>query len=212
MGVRVSNSEIMEIFKKVDEIKADSNLSEEEINRQVKMNHDLIVQKMSFLVYGQARQYIMFPNYEDIVQEGFIGLIRAIQQFEWPRYPNFFAYSDQWIRNGVKRAAGHFDIVYNPNRTRVIYSEPDENEVAPDDTPYEALFNKERKDYIAEILSEFSEIDRKIVQKIFGLEGNKVETLREIGPQFNLSHERIRQIKNSVIDKLRKDLRLQEIT
>jgi len=67
MGVQVSNNEIMEIFKKIDNIKINPSLSEEETNKQIKINHDLIVQKMSFLVYGQARQYIMFPNYEDII-------------------------------------------------------------------------------------------------------------------------------------------------
>ena len=212
MGVRVSNNEIMDIFKKIDDVKVNSGLTEEEINKHTKINHDLIMKKMAFLVYGQSRQYTKFPNYEDIVQEGFIGLLRAIQKFEWNRYPNFFAFSDQWIRNGVKTAASRFDIVYNPNRNRVIYSEPDEKEIDTDNAPDKILFNKERRDYITEILNEFSERDKKIVQKIFGLEGQEAETLRKIGTQFNLTHERIRQIKNSVIDKLRKDLRLQEIT
>jgi len=211
VSVQVSNTEIMDMFKHIDVVKHNSNLTEEEIEKQVKEHHDLIMQKMSFLVLGHTRQYINFPNYEDLVQEGLMGLLKAVKKFEWRRYPNFFAFSAQWIRHGVKKAASRFDIVYNPNRNRVIYAEPDENET-DSDTPEEMFFNQERKDCIDKILDEFPERDKKIVQKIFGLGGRKPETLREIGPQFNLTYERVRQIKNNVMTKLRKNSRLQEIS
>ena len=211
MSVQVSNSEIMDIFKQIDVIRYNSNLTKEEIEKQVKEYHDLIMQKMSFLVLGHTRQYINFPNYEDLSQEGLVGLLKAVQKFEWRRYPNFFAFSARWIRNGVKKGASRFDVVYNPNRNRVIYAEPDENE-ADLDNPEEMFFNQERKDCIDKILDEFPERDKKIVQKIFGLEGQKPETLREIGPQFNLTYERVRQIKNNVMAKLRKNSRLQDMS
>lgn len=213
MVVRASNSEIMDMFKKIDSINLNKDLSEKEIAKQVKACKETIVKKLSFLVYSHTRYYKRFPNYEDLVQEGFVGLITAINKFKWEMFPNFFAYSDQWIRHKVKKGASRFDVVYNPDKSRVIYAEPDESEIDSSGSPEEMLFNKERSDCIKEVLCDFSERERQIVQKIFGLEGKLPETLREIGPQFNLTHERVRQIKNRVIDRLRKnnDPRLQEI-
>jgi RNA polymerase sigma factor (sigma-70 family) len=201
----------MEMFKKIDEFKDNSILPQNKIDLIVTKKQDEIINKLSFLVYNQARQYRNFPNYDDLVQEGFIGLLKAVRKFKWQRFPNFFVFSDQWIRHYVKRAAGRFDIVYNPNKTRVIYAEPDENEVDLRETPDETLFAQERRRNISRILGEFSEQDKKIVQKIFGLDGERPQTLREIGPQFNLTHERIRQIKENVLNKLKKNQELNEL-
>lgn len=205
MSKIVSNSEIMDMFKEIDEFRLESDLTPEKLEEAVRRKQDLIVEKLSFLVYSNARPYRNFPNYDDLVQEGFVGLIKAVRKFEWHRFPNFFVYSNQWIRHSVKRSASRFDVVYNPNKNRVVYSEPDETEVIPaDEGPEEVFFSQEKVDSIDKILGDFPDRDREIVQRIFGLGGFKPQTLREIGPQFNLTYERVRQIKNNVINKLRK--------
>lgn len=208
----VSNANILEMFKEIDVIKSDENYTVTERDKYIKDIKDKVILKLSFLVYGQTRQYRNFPNYEDLVQEGFVGLARAVKKFDWTLNPNFFGYVDQWIRHSVKRAASRFDIVYNPNKTRVVYSEPDENEIDVGASPEEDMFNKELSENIDLVLCEFSEREREIVRKIFGLGGVLPETLREIGPQFNLTHERVRQIKNAVIDKLKKNERIIEMS
>lgn len=200
----VSNAHILEMFKEIEAAKDDDSLTEVEKQSIKKRIHDAIVEKLAFLVYSQTKQYRSFSNYEDLVQEGFIGLVNAVQKFNPVLYDNFFGYADQWIRHSVKRAASRFDVVYNPNKTRVIYSEPDESEEDPGEGPETILFIKERQACIERVLQDFSEREREIVNRIFGLSGQRAQTLREIGPQFNLTHERVRQIKNNVIDKLRK--------
>jgi len=211
VGTHVSNNEIMDLFRAIGVVRLNSTLSETEAETEVEKIREIIVKKMSFLVYYHTKRYINLPNYEDLVQEGFMGVVKAVNKFKWEMYPNFFAYSDQWIRNGIKKAASRFDVVYNPDRSRVIYAEPDEDEVDAGSTPDEILFEKERSRLISKVLEEYPERERLIVKKIFGLEGHDQETLREIGPQFDMSYEGIRQIKEKVIDKLREDSSLQEI-
>ena len=201
----VSNSEIMKLFKDVEEIKK-SEADSSSVNKQIKQIHDQIIDKLSFLVYYNAKQYKKFPNYEDLVQEGFVGLIRAVKKFEHWRFPNFFVFADQWIRHSIKRSASRFDVVYNPNRSRVIYSEFKDSEVQTDTGLEDDISKKDIMENVERILGNYSSREREIVQKVFGLNDCKDQTLREIGPQFNLTHERVRQIKNNVIRKLRRNL------
>lgn len=207
----VSNSDIMNLFGIINQIKSNSELNETQKQKQIKQLQDNMIADLSFLVYGQTKQYHFFPNYEDLVQEGFIGLMTAVYKFDCTINTNFFAYAEQWIRHSVKRAASKFDIVYNPNKIRVVYSEPDEDEVDIEKNLEDIYFIKERIDKIEKILNDFPEKEREIVCKIFGLFGHQPQTLREIGPQFDLTYERIRQIKNNVIDKLKQHQQLIEM-
>ncbi len=213
MSKFMTNKDVIGLFKRVDELKSD-NLPGEQISKEIKMIHDKIIKGLSFLVYSNAKSYRKFSNYEDLVQEGFIGLIRAVRRFDHNLFPNFFVYSERWIKHSIKRSASKFDVVYCPNKNRVVYAEPadidKEEEVS--ETPEDVLFIKETEQKIEEVLNDFPDRDREIVKRIFGLgEFGSPQTLREIGPSYGLTHERIRQIKNKVISKLRKNESLNEL-
>lgn len=200
------------MFMGIDEFRAESNLTDEELAKIIQKMQNNIVDKMKFLVYSNARPYRKFSNYEDVVQEGFVGLIRSVHKFKWSLFPNFFVYSNQWVRHYTKRAASRFDVMFNPNKSRVVYSEPDENKSIPaEDTPDGIFFRQERANGVNEILNHFPDRDKEIVRMIFGLGGYKPQTLRKIGSRFNLTHERVRQIKNNVLNKLRKNQTLRNI-
>lgn len=201
MSKIVSNDSIMDMFKEIDDMTGEIEITEKRKE---------IVERISFLVYGQAKPYRNFSNYEDLVQEGFVGLLKAVEKFKWRMFPNFFIYSGQWIRHYIKRSASRFDVVYNPNKTRVVYAEPNELEVDLSDSPYEILFAVEREEGINMVLAGLSNTERQIISMIFGLDGQKQETLRKIGPKFNVTYERIRQIKNNALVKLKRNPKMSE--
>lgn len=215
MGRFITNAEVIELFKHAEELQNDKDLTEETRERKVQDIHNRIVEGLDFLVYSHAKQYRKFPNYEDLVQEGFIGLLRATRKFNYNLFPNFFVYAEKWIKHCIKRSASRFDVVYSPNKDRVVYAEPTEigEEEEVEDTPEEIFFSKEQSIKVEEELSKLPQRDKEIVQRIFGLGeyDNDPQTLREIGPMFDLTHERIRQIKNKVIEKLRKNENLGEL-
>lgn len=213
MAKFMTNEEVLKMFGTIEELEQ-SDLPKETIDKKVKEIKDRIVEGLSFLVYTNTKGYRSFPNYEDLVQEGFFGLINAVRKFDTKLFPNFFVYAERGIRRSVKRAASKFDIVYNPDKTRVIYAEPADLGEEPEvqDVPEQIFFAKEQKEKIEKILSDFPDRDREIVEHIFGIGNNyPPKTLREIGPIFDLTHERVRQIKNRVIDKLRKNKMIEEL-
>ena len=210
----MTNSDVIKLFEKIDMLKQNNDISKEILDYEISKIHDKIANGLSFLVYSNAKPYKSFPNYEDLVQEGYEGLIKAIKRFDYTLFPNFFVYSEKWIRHRIKRAASRFDIVYCPNRNRVIYAEPSEigREEEIEETPENLFFAEETKHKIIEALGEFSDREKDIMMRIFGLgDYNIPQTLREVGPSYGLTHERIRQIKEQVISKLRKNEKLNEL-
>ncbi|KKN00416.1 hypothetical protein LCGC14_1138040 [marine sediment metagenome] len=208
----MTNKDVIGLFERVDKLKS-NNLPEEQLDKEIASIHNKIIKGLSFLVYSNAKSYRKFPNYEDLVQEGFIGLIRAVKRFDRNLFPNFFVYSERWIRHSIKRSASRFDVVYCPNKNRVVYAEPADvgAEEETNETPEDVLFVKETCQRVEEILNDFPDRDCEIIKRIFGLGEFKPQTLREIGPFYGLTHERIRQIKNKVILKLRKNESLNEL-
>jgi len=209
----MTNADALKLFEQIDNLKASKDLPQEVLAKEVNALQSKIVEGLAFLVYSNTKMYRKFPNYEDLVQEGFIGLLRAVRKFDRTLFPNFFVYSERWIRHSVRRAASRFDIVYNPNRSRVVYAEPSElgQEEEVEHGPEEIFFEKEKEERIAAVLGDLPDRDREIVKRIFGLDEYPPQTLREIGPMFDLTHERIRQIKNKVMAALRKNESLGEL-
>ena len=204
---RVSNDEVMLRFKQIEELKQNS-ASEETL----KGLRDRIVEDLSFLVYRNTSRYKRFPNYEDLNQEGFIGLIKAVNRFEYTRFPNFFVFANQWIINSIKRSAKKHDVVYNPNRNRVVYSSDDTTLNAPsDELDLECLlFDKQKYGAILDVVVTLSPRDNTIISSLFGI-NTKEHTLRETEKYCDLTYERIRQIKNKVITRLRSNKLLIEL-
>lgn len=208
MNCKLSNEEVMGIFKDIEKIKSEQ---PHECAKKIEKLQNMIVNELAFLVFHQAKPYRRFPNYEDIVQEGYIGLIKAARRFDYTRFPNFFVFADQWIWNNIKKAASKFDVVYDPTKKRVIYAEPVRFDEEDSTTPENSFIADENVQKINKVLAQLSDRERIIIEKTYGIRDGKECSLREIGPQLNLTHERIRQIKNEVLNKLKDDKDLQDI-
>jgi len=166
---------------------------------------DKIVSQTSGLVYKNCNRYKKFSNYEDLLQEGFIGLIKAINSFDPKRFSNFISYADRWVMHYVKRAASRYDIVYDPRRHRVVYAEINESDFLLEDMPDNIFAEQERKELLNNAIKKLSYRESSVVRQSFGID-SKTKTLEEIGAQFGISYERVRQIKVNAIKKLKKSL------
>src|SRR5271157_1536108 len=112
----ITNNEVIKTFEEIELLKKDKKYD------KVTVLQNKIVNDLAFLVYSQAKSYRKFPNYCDLVQEGYIGLLRAVRKFDPALCSNFFFYCERWIRHSIKRAASRFDVVYCPDKKRVVYT------------------------------------------------------------------------------------------
>lgn len=205
-------------FNEVANCKPLSKEEEYELWRKYKYEGDmkardkLISSNLKF-VASIAKQYQgRGLSYADLIAEGNIGLIKALDKFDGERGFKIISYSVWWIRQTIlealakRNASDDEDLPFDYEKPLVTDDEDHQTEMTDDNYISEdSGENKEiaQAEAIRFLMDYLNQRERNIITKYYGLDGNKPKTLEEIGMEYGLTKERIRQIKNTSFKKMR---------
>ena len=145
------------------------------------------------LVVSVAKRYVgRGLPFLDLIQEGNLGLMKAAEKFEPERGFKFSTYATWWIRQSITRAIADqgrtiripVHLVENINRVKKTAGE---------------LLRRE----LMNVLKSLTPREERVIALRFGLEDGRSRTLEELGREFNVTRERVRQIEAKALRKLR---------
>lgn len=259
----------LEIYlKEISKIPLISPSAEITLSRQVRKGNayarEQMIQSNLRLVVKIAQDYTGFGlPLLDLISEGNIGLMKAVERFDPERGNKFSTYAAWWIKQGIKRALANqsktirlpVHLVEKLAQMRRLISRltgelgrvPTDEEVGEalgipaskvnhlkqasqdpssldasihdEDTlelgetvsdhntpsPFDSLSEKNLRELVAEVLHVLNERERAILSLRFPLDDpEKQLTLKEVGSKFQITRERIRQIQNNALKKLRR--------
>ena len=153
-------------------------------------------------------------SYADLIAEGNIGLMKALDKFDGERGFKVISYSVWWIRQTIlealakRNASDDEDLPLDYEKSMSVVIEDDNQ---PEDFSNDSYVNDgietnhelEREQALQFLMEYLNQRERNIITKYYGLDGNKPKTLEEIGMEYGLTKERIRQIKNTSFKKMR---------
>ena len=172
---------------------------------------DKLVNANLKFVVNYAKQYRKSGvPFSDLISEGNIGLIKAAEKFDETKGVKFISYAVWWIRNSIQECINRYlgnveevnaetHVFDNCKKAEYDYS----SKIVNEEFEEELTNLQSREATISELMKTLKKREIRILSLYFGLYDGKEMTLDEIGQEMDLTKERVRQIKDKALVKLK---------
>ena len=194
-------------------------------NGDLDAQNEILTSNLRFVFNIASRYKGQGAAISDLISEGNLGLVKAIQKFDPERDVKFISYAVWWVRNSMqefikkRQACLNFekdeDTLNIPLTSNKIPDTEDEwverKDAMLSDEEDEAKreLHKNQRKIVNELLGILEGREKYIVEQYYGI-GCKEKNLEEIGRELGITKERVRQIKLSCLNKLRSNILLME--
>lgn len=162
----------------------------------------------------------MGVDFPDLVSEGNEGLMKAIDHFDESKGVKFITYATFWIRDSMRSAIrkcpenktvdakvdDYLGEFAEKERKMYLRHSGTDNSLDVEDDTEERMDKWQNLDTVNTILPCLTEKERYVIERNFGLNGKKEMSLKDIGDELNLTKERVRQIRNDGMMKMRNEI------
>lgn len=186
-------------------IKDIRNIQKGDPARAKKMEDELIV-SLSYLVHSVVFRYKRFDNYDDLYQEGMIGLIKAVQQYNADTSFHFTRYAMWWVKARIVRSIKKLNLIKisgDDNTKYHMQYDINENDIIEEDNPEQRAILMEEIKNLQTSLSLLPEKHQQIIKMRYGLDDMKEHNLQDLGTKLNMTREGIRQLEHRILNKIK---------
>lgn len=169
-----------------------------------RMEDELIV-SLAYIVHSVIFRYKKFDNYEDLYQEGMIGLIKAVKQYNSDTSFHFTRYALWWIKARVMRSIKKLSLITvsgDDMRYLMQYDVKDSDLIEDNDPEKKAILTEEIGN-LHEVVNALPEKHQQIIKMRYGLNEHKEHNLQALGDKLDMTREGIRQLEHRIINKLK---------
>jgi len=226
MGKRDSNAPISSYLAEIgrfpllsakEEIELAKKIADGEVAREKFIERNLGLVVYMAKKYMEACPDLTFHDFLDLIQEGNLGLMRAVEKFDWRLGYRFSTYATWWIKQRIRRA------IAKKTKGKAMISLDDstgegekngfisllEDEKAP--APCAGLDREIIIEQLRKELSSLTRRDRLTISLRFGLEDGNPREIKEISEQFSVTRQCIQNRINKVLRKFKNLRRLREL-
>lgn len=252
-GMPINQEEISHYLKDIRKIKVMTPERERELSERMlsdnitegeikKIHKELLEGNLRFVITVAKQYQNQGLDFPDLIAEGNLGLMKAIENFDWSKKLRFISYAVWWVRQSILQSLNEnartirlpVNVVQDLQRAKKDLEKggvdlPDKFVSLPytinlngplneeGDTLVDILTNPNAelpdaglstedtlKDKLISMLDVLDDREKSIIQDYFGLSGS-TRTLEDIGNDFSLTKERVRQVKEKALRKLRNE-------
>lgn len=205
------NEGTKEYFKNLTYYKSLSKIEERRLVKKARKGdiisrNKLIESNLKFVVYIAKKYKGRGIEMSDLISEGNMGLIKAIDRFDLKKDTRLITYAIWYIKLAIREVIRKqliTDEIPNDEGNNFEYQDDDTIEDIEKNNNICVQENNDKNEIVTTLLNTLTHREKEIIKSYFGIDDGKEKKLNEIGQVLELTNERVRQIKEKALIKLR---------